>query len=119
MEDIRRALVLGLVLIAGTAIEQAPFVGPRSDDILLLQHKMFNCKTVKRFHTVLIDLMTNRLLYNMEFIATCGLCLSSNILTIHPFSLKYTFIIPMFFYMWCTLLYTCLTNELSTTTGLL
>ena len=29
MEGIRRALVLGLVLIAGTAIEQAPFVGPQ------------------------------------------------------------------------------------------
>ena len=28
MECIRRALVLGLVLIAGTAIEQAPSVGP-------------------------------------------------------------------------------------------
>ena len=28
MEDIRRALVLGLVLIAGTAMEQAHFVGP-------------------------------------------------------------------------------------------
>ena len=29
MEGIRRALVLGLVLIAATAIEQAPSVGPR------------------------------------------------------------------------------------------
>ena len=29
MEVICRALVLGLVLIAGTAIEQAPSVGPR------------------------------------------------------------------------------------------
>ena len=29
VEDIRRAQVLGLVLIAGTAIEQAPSVGPR------------------------------------------------------------------------------------------
>ena len=28
MEGIRRALVLGLVLIAGNAIEQAPSVGP-------------------------------------------------------------------------------------------
>ena len=28
VEGIRRALVLGLVLIAGTAIEQAPSVGP-------------------------------------------------------------------------------------------
>ena len=28
MEGIRRALVLGLVLIAGTAIEQDPSVGP-------------------------------------------------------------------------------------------
>ena len=28
MEGIRRALVIGLVLIAGTAIEQAPSVGP-------------------------------------------------------------------------------------------
>ena len=28
MEGIRRALVLGLVLIAGTTIEQAPSVGP-------------------------------------------------------------------------------------------
>ena len=30
MEGIRRALVLCLVLIAGTAIEQAPSVGPHS-----------------------------------------------------------------------------------------
>ena len=30
VEGIRRALVLGLVLIAGTAIEQAPSVGPPS-----------------------------------------------------------------------------------------
>ena len=28
MEDIRKALVLGLVLIVGTAIEKAPSVGP-------------------------------------------------------------------------------------------
>ena len=28
MEGIRRVLVLGLVLIAGTAIEEAPSVGP-------------------------------------------------------------------------------------------
>ena len=28
LEGIRRALVLGLLLIAGTAIEQAPSVGP-------------------------------------------------------------------------------------------
>ena len=28
MEGIRRALVLGLVLIAGTSIEKAPSVGP-------------------------------------------------------------------------------------------
>ena len=36
MNGIRRALVLGLVLIAGTAIEQAPSVGPIVFDILLL-----------------------------------------------------------------------------------
>ena len=30
MEGIRRALVLGLVLIAGTAIKQVPSVGPQT-----------------------------------------------------------------------------------------
>ena len=34
MEGIRRALVLGLVLIAGTAIEQAPSIGPQGHDII-------------------------------------------------------------------------------------
>ena len=33
VEGICRALVLGLVLIAGTAIEQAPSVGPRVEPI--------------------------------------------------------------------------------------
>ena len=33
MTCIRRALVLGLVLIAGTAIEQAPSVGPLQKDV--------------------------------------------------------------------------------------
>ena len=34
MEGIRRALVIGLVLIAGTAIEQDPSVGPRNDQVV-------------------------------------------------------------------------------------
>ena len=38
MECIHRALVLGLVLIAGTAIEQAPSVGP-----LLVCHQYDVC----------------------------------------------------------------------------
>ena len=36
VESIRRALVLGLVLIAGTAFEQAPSVGPRDRLIIVL-----------------------------------------------------------------------------------
>ena len=33
MEGIRRALVLGLVLIAGTAVEQVPSVDPPSGEL--------------------------------------------------------------------------------------
>ena len=36
VEGIRRALVLGLVLIAGTAIEQATSVGPQKHSCLLI-----------------------------------------------------------------------------------
>ena len=35
VEGIRRVLVLGLVLIAGTAIEKAPSVGPLNNDIII------------------------------------------------------------------------------------
>ena len=38
MEGIRRALVIGLVLIAGTAIEQAPSIGPRLSRALILSN---------------------------------------------------------------------------------
>ena len=39
VEGIRRALVLGLVLIAGTAIEQSPSVGPPIIIIIILIRK--------------------------------------------------------------------------------
>ena len=36
VEGSRRALVLGLVLIAGTAIEQTPSVGPQDSIVVVL-----------------------------------------------------------------------------------
>ena len=48
MEGIRRALVLGLVLIAGPAIEQAPSVGPRMDKLsgCILRYQMSDSTNV-------------------------------------------------------------------------
>ena len=56
MEIIHSALVLGLVLIAGTAIEQAPSVGPlRKFFFIIIEAVLFdvNCLNFLKVHLLL------------------------------------------------------------------
>ena len=57
MEGIRRALLLGLVLIAGTAIEHAPSVSPRPmlDHVCNISYCNYCSKTVKPDHQCFIE----------------------------------------------------------------